>query len=96
MTNLIYKLFLWALVTYLYQHPLTVQPLGVVLGRAQRRQAAQAPVDGRVPPREIHGRGGIQLPAGGDERGRIVQRVVGTPSHSADLIVDFCQIRQLE
>lgn len=84
------------LVPDLYQHPLTVQPLGVVLGRAQRWQAAQAPIDGGVPPRKIHGRGGIQLPAGGDERRRIVQRVVGTPSHSADLIVDFCQICQLE
>lgn len=74
---------------------LTVQPLGVVLRGAQRRQAPQAAVDGRVPPREVHGGGGVQLSAGGDERSGVVQRVVGAAGHSADLVVDLRQVCQL-
>lgn len=76
--------------------PPTVQPLGVVLGGAQRWQAAQAAVNGGVPPREVHGRGGVKLPAGRDEGGGVVEGVVGTASHPADLIVDLCQICQLQ
>lgn len=76
--------------------PLTVQPLGVVLGSAQRWQAAQAAVDGGVSPGEVHGRGSVKLPTGGDEGGGVVEGVVGTPSHPADLIVDLCQICQLQ
>lgn len=74
---------------------LTVQPLGVVLRRTQWRQAAQAAVDGRVPSRKVHGSGGVQLPAGGDERGGVVQRVVGAAGHSANLVVDLRQVCQL-
>lgn len=76
--------------------PPTVEPLGVILGSAQRWQAAQAAVDGGVSAREVHGRGSVKLPAGGDEGGGVVEGVVGTPSHPADLIMDLCQICQLQ
>lgn len=74
---------------------LTVEPLGVVLGGAERRENAQAPVDGRVAAGEIHGRGGIQLPAGREQRRGVVLGAVGTAGHAADLIVDLGQVTQL-
>lgn len=74
---------------------LTVEPLGVVLGRAQRRQDAQASVDGRVAAREVHGRSRVQLPAGREESRGIVLGAVGTAGHAADLIVDLGQVAQL-
>lgn len=74
----------------------TIEPLGVVLGSAQRWQAAQAAVDGGVSPGEVHGRGCVKLPAGGDEGGGVVEGVVGTPSHPAYLIVNLGQICQLQ
>lgn len=73
----------------LWLHP-TVQPFGVVLGSSQWWEATQAAVDGWVSPREVHSSGGIKLPTGGDEGSGVVQGVVGTPSHPADLIVDLC------
>lgn len=69
---------------------LTVQPLGVVLCSAQRWQTPQAAVDGWVSPGEVHGCCSVQLPAGGDEGGGVVEGVVGTPRHAADLIVNLC------
>lgn len=77
-------------------HLHTIKPFGVVLGSAQRWQAAQAAVDSRVSPREVHGCSSIKLPAGGDESSGIVEGVIGTPSHPTDLIMDLCQISQLQ
>ena len=74
----------------------TVQPLGVVLGGAQRWQTAQAAVDGGVSSGEVHGGGGVELSAGRDEGRRVVEGVVGTPGHATDLIMDFCQVSQLQ
>lgn len=75
---------------------LTVEPLGVVLGRAQWRHTAQAAVDGGVSPGEVHGCGSVKLSIGCDEGGGVVERIVGTPGHSTDLIMDLCQVGQLQ
>lgn len=84
------------LIEAILRSPVTVQPLWVVLGCAQRWQAAQAPVNGGVPPRKVHGGGGVELPAGGDEGSGVVEGVVGAASHPADLVVDLSQIGQLK
>lgn len=74
---------------------LTVEPLGVVLCRAERGQDAQASVNGRIASREIHGRGGIELPAGREQGCGVVLGAVGAASHAADLIMDLGQVTQL-
>lgn len=84
------------LIEAILRSSVTVQPLWVVLGCAQRWQAAQAPVNGGVPPRKVHGGGGVELPAGGDEGSGVVEGVVGAASHPADLVVDLSQIGQLK
>lgn len=96
--NLIKNLTLGRINSSLYLEPKlpTVQPLGVVLGSAQRWQPAQAAVDGGVSSGEVHRRGSVKLPTGGDEGSGVVEGVVGTPRHPANLIVDFCQICQLK
>lgn len=74
----------------------TVQPFWVVLGCAKRWQTAQATVNGRVPSRKVHGSGGVELPAGGDEGSGVVEGVVGAASHPANLVMDFRQVGQLK
>lgn len=65
---------------------LTIEPLGVILGRAKGRPAAQAPVDGRVPTREVDDGGRVELPLGGDDGCGVVARVVGAAGHAIDLL----------
>lgn len=79
------SLFLWH----------TVEPFGVVLGSAQRRESSQASVDSRVPSGKVHSRGGVQFPAGSDEGGGVMKGVIGAAGHSADLIMDLGQVGQL-
>lgn len=73
----------------------TVKPFGVVLGSAQRRESSQASVDSWVPAGKVHSRGGIQFPAGSDERSGVMQGVIGAAGHSTDLIMDLSQVGQL-
>lgn len=73
----------------------TIEPFGVVLCCTQWWETTQAAVDSGVSPRKVHGGSGIKLPAGGDEGRGVVEWIVGTSSHAADLIVDLCQICQL-
>lgn len=56
----------------------TVEPLGVVLGGAQRRHVPQAAVDDGVPPGEVDHRRGVQLASLRHHGGGVVARVVGT------------------
>lgn len=74
---------------------LTIKPLGVVLGRAERRQEAQTSVNGRIPSGEIHGCSSIQFPAGCEESRGIVLGAVGTAGHTTDHIMDLGQVTQL-
>lgn len=74
---------------------LTIKPLGVVLGRTERRQEAQTSVNGRITTREIHGCSSIQLPAGREESCGIVLGAIGAAGHAADHIMDLGQVTQL-
>lgn len=79
-----------------YRRPHTVKPLGVVLCRAQRRHAAQAAVDDRVPAREVDDRGRIQLALLRHHRCGIVAWVVGAACNSVDPIQHAAQVSHLE
>lgn len=74
---------------------LTVEPFGVILRRAEWRQDPQAPVNGGIPSRKVHGCSGIQLPAGCQKSCGIVLRTVGAAGHATDLIMDLRQVIQL-
>lgn len=74
---------------------LTIKPLGVVLGCTERRQEAQASVNGGIASGEIHGCSSIQLPAGREESRGIVLGAVGTAGHTTDHVMDLCQVTQL-
>lgn len=74
---------------------LTIKPLGVVLGRTERRQEAQTPVNGRIASGEVHGCRSVQLPAGREQSRGVVLGAVGTAGHPTDHIVDLGQVTQL-
>lgn len=61
---------------------LTVEPFRVVLGGAQGRHVAQAPVDHWVTSREINHCGSIQLALFCDHGSGVVTRVVGTSGNT--------------
>lgn len=65
---------------------LTVEPLGVVLGAAQRRHVAQAPVDDGVAAWEVDDGGGVELAALRQHGGGVVARVVRAAGHAVHRI----------
>lgn len=81
------------MISLLFRH--TVEPFGVVLGSAQRRESSKASVNSWVPPGKVHSRGGIEFPTGSDEGSGVMKGVIGTAGHSTDLIMDLCQVGQL-
>lgn len=60
----------------------TVEPLGIVLGGAQRRHVPQAPVDDGVASREVDHRSGVQLAPLCYHGGGVVARVIGTSGNT--------------
>lgn len=74
---------------------LTVEPFGVVLSGAERRQNPQASVNSGIAPWEIHGCCSIELPASREQSSGVVLGTVGTAGHATDLVVDLGQVTQL-
>lgn len=73
----------------------TVQPFGVVLGGAQRRHVPQAPVDDRVPSREVDHRGRVQLSPLRYHGGGVVAWVIGTPGDTVHCVQHLTDVIDL-
>lgn len=75
--------------------PLTIEPLGVILGSSKGRSTTQASVDGGVPAREVDDCSCIELPLGGDDSCGVVARVIGAAGHTIDLLHSPAEVPHL-
>lgn len=73
----------------------TVEPLGVVLRRPQRRHPPEAAVDDGVAAREINDGGGVQLAALRHHRRGVVAGVVRASRHAVDPLQHAAHVAHL-
>lgn len=65
---------------------LTVEPLGVELGRSERGRWAEGPVDHSISSHEVHDGPCIKVPILCEQGSCVVMRVVGTSCNTRHLI----------